>query len=179
MILDPKRYGCNGWKYRGLSVCNNNVMASGKLVEQLLLDAIQNDLFTEEGQALFKEEAAKLLAEKRRMQKPNQQQVQKRMQEVQREIENIMAAIKTGILTPSTKQALEKAEAESARLLQATYAPKNNMEKVATFLPNAIGRLKALLNDLANVTQLQVDKAGGSCGSCWGRRLSCTRLRTT
>lgn len=112
--------------YRGLSVCNNTVMASRKLVERLLLDAIQNDLFTEEGQALFKQEAAKLLAEKRRMQKPNQQQVRERMQEVQRETETIMAAIKAGILTATTKQALEKAEAECARLLQATHAPKNN-----------------------------------------------------
>ena len=33
------------------------------------------------------------------------------------------------------------------------------MEKVTTFLPNAIGRIKALLDNLANVTQLQVDKA--------------------
>lgn len=35
------------------------------------------------------------------------------------------------------------------------------MEKVTTFLPNAIGHFKALLKDLANVTQLQVDKARG------------------
>jgi hypothetical protein len=35
------------------------------------------------------------------------------------------------------------------------------MDKVATFLPNAIGRFKALLDNLSNVTQLQVDKARG------------------
>lgn len=32
---------------------------------------------------------------------------------------------------------------------------------VATFLPNAIGRSKAMLDDLVNVTQHQVDKARG------------------
>jgi hypothetical protein len=38
---------------------------------------------------------------------------------------------------------------------------QKNIEKVETFLPNAIGRFKALLDDLANVTQLQMDKAWG------------------
>ena len=33
--------------------------------------------------------------------------------------------------------------------------------KIAAFLPNAIGRFKSLIDDLANVTQLQVDKARG------------------
>lgn len=66
VILDPTRYGCSGWKYRGLSVCTNTTMAPRKLVEGLLLDAIQRDLFTEEGQVLFKQETAKLLATYRR-----------------------------------------------------------------------------------------------------------------
>ena len=32
---------------------------------------------------------------------------------------------------------------------------------MAAFLPNAIGRFQTLLDDLANVTQLQVDRARG------------------
>ena len=70
-----------------------------------------------------------------------------------------MAAIKAGIITSSTKQAREKSEAERARFLRAVNGRQKNMEKVTTLLPNAIGRIKALLDNLANVTQLQVDKA--------------------
>lgn len=61
VIIDPTRYGCSGWKYRGLSVCTNTMMAPRKLVEGLLLEAIQHDLFTKEGQAVFTQEAARLL----------------------------------------------------------------------------------------------------------------------
>jgi hypothetical protein len=53
------------------------------------------------------------------MQKPDHQKSAMRMQAVEQQIEHIMTAIKAGILTPSTKQALDKAEAERARLLLA------------------------------------------------------------
>jgi len=53
----------------------------------------------------------------------------------------------------------ERAEAECATLLQSVQGQQKNVEKVVAFLPNAIGCFKALIDDLANVTQLQVDKA--------------------
>lgn len=161
VILDPTHYGCSGWKYRGLSVCSNTTKAPRKLVEGLLLDAIQRDLFTAEGQAVFTQEAARLLTERRRTQKPDLLHAKTRLQDVEREIENIMVAIKAGILTPSTKSALERAEAERATLLQTVQGQHKQVAKVAAFLPNAIGRFKALIDDLANVTQLQVDRARG------------------
>ena len=67
-----------------------------------------------------------------------------------------MTAIKAGIFTISTKAALEQLEADRTRLLQ--VEPKA-VTPVPTMLPNAIGRFKALLIDLANVTPRQVDMA--------------------
>jgi DNA invertase Pin-like site-specific DNA recombinase len=159
VIIDPTRYGCSGWKYRGLSVCTNTVMASRKLVESLLLEAIQRDLFTEEGFALFKQEAARLLAEHRRVHKPDLQRAAARLQEVEQEIKHILTAIKAGLLTLSTKAALEQAEAERVHLLQQINGHQKQAEKVTAFLPDAIGRFKILIDDLATVTQLQVDRA--------------------
>jgi hypothetical protein len=71
----------------------------------------------------------------------------------------LLAAIKVDILTHSTKAELEQAEAE--REAQSVQGQHKQIAKVAAFLPNAIGRLKALLGGLGNVTQLQVDKACG------------------
>jgi site-specific DNA recombinase len=171
VILDPMRYGCSGWKYRGLSVCSNTTMAPRKLVEGLLLDAIQKDLFTAEGQALFVQETTKLLAAHRRGQPAEHQRAAKRLQEVDQEIEHLMTAIKAGILTSSTKSALERAEAERTALLQAVQAQHKDVAKVAAFLPNAIGRFKTLIEDLANVTQLQVDRARGLLRVLLGREI--------
>ena len=80
---------------------------------------------------------------------------------IERELVNIMTAIKAGILTSTTKAELEKLEAERDRLLQNGLGQQTKADTVATILPNAIGRSKAMLDDLIKVTQHQVDKARG------------------
>lgn len=157
IVIDPKHYGCSGWKYRGLSVCSNTIKVSRAIVESVLLDAIKDDLFTAEGQAAFIQETTKLMTAHRRTQKPDHQQATKRLQEVEHTIANIMAAITAGIVTASTKAALEQAEAERDALVQSVQHQRKPVAKMAAFLPNAIGRFKALLDDVANVTQRQVD----------------------
>lgn len=136
-------------------------MASRKLVEETLLYAIKDDLYSKEGQAVFSQEVARLLAERRRTQKPDLKQAPTRLKVAEQEIANIMTAIKAGILTMTTKGELEQAEAERARLLHIMLGQYKTTEKVTAFLPNAIGRLKVLIEDLENATQLQVDKARG------------------
>jgi site-specific DNA recombinase len=136
------------------------------------LDAIRDDHFTAEGQAVFIQETTKLLTAHRREQKQEPQHTTKRLQEVEHEIEHIMDAIKAGILTASTKAALEQTEAERDTLRQTVQGQHKNLAKVAAFLPNAIGRFKALLDDLANVTQLQVDRARGLLRVLLGKEIT-------
>jgi len=171
VILDPTRYGCSGWKYRGLSVCTNTVMAPRTLVERVLLDAVQRDLFTEEGLAVFKQEVARLLAEHRRTRKPDLAQATARLHVVEQEIAYIMEAIKQGILTPTTKAELMKAEAERTRLLQTVQGSHTRLEQVATFLPNLTERFKGVVDDLATVTQHQRDKARGILRDLLGQEI--------
>lgn len=157
IIVDPLHYACSGWKYRGQSVCSNTIKLSRAIVESVLLDAIRDDLFSAQGQAEFIQETTKLLTAHRRTQKPDHQQATKQLQEVEHTIANIMAAITAGIVTASTKEALVRAETERDALVQSVQAQHKPVAKVAAFLPNAIGRFKALLDDVANVTQRQVD----------------------
>lgn len=39
IVVSPTEYACSGWKYRGLSVCDNTIKVSRQLVEALLLTA--------------------------------------------------------------------------------------------------------------------------------------------
>ena len=77
-------------------------------MESVLFSAIQRDLFTEEGFMVFKQEAARLLVERRRTQTPDRERLHAKLAEVELEIAYIMKAIKAGILTVSTKAELEK-----------------------------------------------------------------------
>ena len=110
---------------------------------------------------MFKQEVTRLLADHRRTRKPDLAQATARLQVVEQEIAHIMTAIKAGIFTPSTKAALEQAEAERTRLLQTVQGSPKRLEQVATFLPNMVERFKRVVDDLATVTQHQVDKARG------------------
>lgn len=66
---------------------------------------------------------------------PERERSQLRLNEVESEIENIMTAIKAGILTATTKAELEKAESERTRLLHTVSTAQ--ADKVATTLPRA------------------------------------------
>ena len=136
-------------------------MAPRSLIEGRLLDAIQHDLFTKEGQAAFIQETTKLWTAHQRGRKPEHQQATKRLQCVEQEIAQFVKAIAQGIFSASTKAELDRLEAERAQLLQTIQGQHTKAKKVAAFLPDAIGRFKALLDDLSNVTQLQVDRARG------------------
>ena len=161
VICESTKYACSTWRTRGEAVCSNSLKVSRKLVESVLLAAIQKDLFTDEGLAVFKQEMARLLADQRRTRRPDVAKATARLQAVEREIEHIMTAIKAGIFTVSTKVELERAEAERAALIQTVKGRTKLLDKVVTFLPNMEKRFKALIDDLITVTQPDVDKARG------------------
>jgi hypothetical protein len=160
VICETTKYACSTWRTRGESVCTNALKVSRALVETALLASIQRDLFTEEGLAVFKEEVTRLLVEHRRTRKSDVTHATTRLHQVEQEIAHIMTAIKAGILTPSTKAALEQAEAEQAQL-KSMQDQSKVIDKVTTFMPNLVERFKKLVDGLATVTQHQVDKARG------------------
>jgi hypothetical protein len=91
--------------------------------------------------------------------------------EVEQEVEHIMAAIRRCIIITSTKEALKQAEAERACLRQMVQAPYKQLDKITGFLPDLVGRFKALVDGLATVMQFQVDKARGILRELVGGRI--------
>ena len=67
-----------------------------------------------------------------------------------------MAAIKAGILTPSTKAELEKAEAERARLQRMTEDPLDN---ILTVLPRAKERFQTLIERIGTLSPKHLPQA--------------------
>jgi hypothetical protein len=81
-----------------------------------------------------------------------------RLAEVEKEIANIMAAIRAGIITPTTKAALEEAEAERAKLKAEAGAPAF-MVNSAIRLANARELYRELVDDLADTLRDHVSAA--------------------
>lgn len=146
------QYGCAGHKDRGPSVCHNNLRVSRTLAEEKILAGLQRDLFTPEGLELFVKETTRLLTERSRERQPDPS----RLAKVEAELANIMTAIKAGIITPSTKGALEKAEAERTRL-QRTI--EDTSDTVITMLPRAKERYKGLIEGIGELSAKHLPQA--------------------
>ncbi len=76
-------------------------------MERVLLRQLREELLSDEAFEALVAEVQRLLDESKLNPKPLERELTK----VRKESENIMAAIRQGIITPSTKQALEAAEA--------------------------------------------------------------------
>ena len=172
VIADPMRYACSGWLYRGQSVCANTIKVSRSLVESRLLASLKDDLFTEEGVALFKQETARLLAEQRRATTPALAAIKRQLAQIQEQIAHMVTAIKSGFRSETLKQDLEMAEREKARLHEMLASDVKRMEKITGVLPNATQRFKRMLDEFATVTQPQVNKARSILKELVGQRIT-------
>ncbi|MES9887285.1 MAG: recombinase family protein [Candidatus Sedimenticola sp. 6PFRAG1] len=152
-------YGCASHTNGGKHACSNKRLVSRKIVEKRLLEGIKHDLFTPEMFREFRRETTRLLAERKRSQQPNTTELELRLVETEREIENIMTAIKAGIITETTKSELERAEREKKRLQDALSANVGDLNTLPDLLPQAMERYERLVRDLENTTQKQVTRA--------------------
>jgi site-specific DNA recombinase len=159
VVQDYYRYGCAGRLYRGLAVCTNEICVARTLVETKVLAGLKTDLFTPDAFALFTRETTRLLKAHQRQQRPEGRQAQKQLAAVEREIANIMTAIKVGILTPTTKAELERAEAERARLQARLKAGPTTGVTVLSVLPQAEARYRRVVETLAAPPARHVEQA--------------------
>ena len=159
VMSDGYRYGCGSHVNGGKHACANNLRVPRMLAEEVLLEGIKNKLFAPEMLAEFKREAARLLAEERRRHRPDTEQARVALASAELEIANLLAAIKAGILTPTTKSALEKAEADRARAMAALNVDTRALDKVAAMLPGALDRYRKLVANLAGVAQRDIARA--------------------
>jgi site-specific DNA recombinase len=106
VIQGRTHYGCGMHKNRGETVCTNSLKVNRINIEGVLLTGIKDALLSEGAYSAFEVEAKTMLFEV----KPDSSLTKRQLTEAKKQVENIMLAIKAGILTASTKSALMEAE---------------------------------------------------------------------
>ena len=115
VVVDRYQYGCSYNRDRGASVCANRIRVARTTVESVLLDDVRRELLGPAAYAAFEQEAKELLGRDA----PGPTQARRALAQARKEADNIMNAIRAGIVTPGTKAALE---AEEAGVTAATEA---------------------------------------------------------
>jgi site-specific DNA recombinase len=148
VIVDRYRYGCSVAKERG--TCTNSTKIAHDLADKAMLAGIVSELLSEQA---FRAQQRAVATELKKA-APSQEQARRALAQEERERDNIMAAIRQGIFTPTTKAELVRAEnavsAASAAIAQPP--PTNAMPR----LRERMNRLAATLADRSRtVTELR------------------------
>ena len=152
-------YACSFNINRGSSVCSNNLRVPRKLLEKILLNTVQEELLSEEAINLFIEETTKVLADKGQQPESDYALARRNLNKAEKEVENLMNAIKAGIVTPTTKAALERAEAEYDKAKSSLGAAQRTKEALTSTLPDAAKRYRKIVSNLGMALESDISHA--------------------
>ena len=157
IIKTREYYGCASNINRGKSICANTRLARKSVLEERIMRTIENQVFSPEAVAYLTDQvnaAIERLAKQAPAATATARNRDREMSQARAELENIKAAIRQGILTPSTKTMLEEAEARVARLEGASSAPASIPRTKVTAIPTVIaGYLHDLRKTLGRDTE--------------------------
>lgn len=142
VVIDAYNYGCSIARHRG--TCSSPIRVSRTDVEHALLAGVRDQLLSDAAFARFQKT---LRAELKRA-TPDPAIAQRALHNAELELANIMAAIRAGIITPSTKAELLRAEA-AVDAARANAGPQNTIEpdRIVPRARDAWRRIVATLAD--------------------------------
>ncbi len=152
IVTDYYRYGCARHRDRGPTECSNNLKVTRKTLDAVLLKSLREDLFTEAGIRLFRNEANKLLKERAEQLKPDVAGLKRKLGHSEKSIANLLAALKAGVDSTSIKDELLSLELEKKGVqaqIEAAEAPKASIDPL---LPRAVERYAQLITQLESLS---------------------------
>ncbi len=152
IAVNTLRYGCGIHKDRGSAVCANNRTLARETMDARLLTTVREELLQPDLLPIVKAEVKRLMAVHSRTARMSNTDTRKRLQEVESQIGNLVAALASVGFSPAVATALKAAEAEKDELQAAlgTTMPKNAVlaiDDVEARYKRLLMRLRSALDD--------------------------------
>lgn len=136
-MIDAHSYGCSTAKNRG--TCANRQRVKARDADAAMVAGVRQAMLTEDAMRAWQAAVARHL----KAQAGGGEDARRKLAKAQQERDNILAAIRAGIITPSTKAALEASEAAVLAAQQAQQQPRHIM-------PDSRARLRRIADTLAD-----------------------------
>jgi len=168
-IINRDHYGCSAHKNRGDAVCASDLCVRKDALERTLLASVKNDLLSEESFKRFERAMREAIKDAG----PDLSAAKAAIAKAETVHANIMAALRAGIITPSTKAELLAAEADIARTkaeltAMQSYQPAQLIPRarevwrsmVATLESERMPEMRRLLQETLGAVVVKRDAAG-------------------
>lgn len=167
VLAAGSRYGCAANRTRGPNVCRNSITVSRHIVEERLLSGIKTQLLDPGNLKKFKQAATNLI--EKHNADGHAEQLRKQLRAAQRVRDNLLTAIKQGVVTATTKDAMVDAENEIAELSE--RIAKAEKWQVSGILPRAVERYQEAVENLEKTLAGHVEPAREILRSLIGERI--------
>ena len=147
VVVNQCSYGCATHKDRGAAACPSELRVPRKAAESALLAGIRDQLLTDDAFSAFQREVTAALKQAA----PDTDAARRALAKAERERDNIIKAIRAGIITASTKAELERAEADVRNAADDMQALERFQP--AQVLPRARETWRRIVADLADYTR--------------------------
>ncbi len=154
VMVNERSYGCATHKDRGAAICPNSRRVRREVAEQKLLAGVKQVLLSPENILLFRKELARAAVEESRAVQDNS--ARDRLVLVEREIANIVEAIKAGAFSHTLRGELARLEAEKERLAETAEAAAG-AGQVLELLPEAIEEYRKAIEQLEEFAREEND----------------------
>lgn len=148
--VDRYRYGCATHKDRGDAACSSRLRVPRQAVEHALVAGVRTELLSDAAFQRYQRAAAAAL----KRAAPDADAAKRRLADAQRVQQNIMTALRAGIITPSTKAELVAAE----RDVETANADLRALRTIrpAQIMPRARERWQNIVTRLTDVRDVPV-----------------------
>ncbi len=145
-VMLDRKYGCATHKDRGSSVCASDIRLPQKLAESVLLSGVKEQLLSDAAYQQF----LRLVTAALKDAGPDTDRLHRELRQAEQERDNIMNAIRAGIITPTTKRELEAAEARAQQIrAELTRAKTSQPVTMVPRIRQEWQRIVATLEDYA------------------------------
>lgn len=155
VLVNATKYGCAGHKERGPAVCSVSALVKRADVERALLADVKAELLSDESVAYFRAAYARARAEFDRV--DESAEITGRLAAVNKQIDNVVGAIRDGLYSPALRDALTAAERQRDQLQDAIERAKRS--RVPAIAPDLAGLFRELVENLENELADDVDQA--------------------
>ena len=161
VVCSSTSYGCTSNLNGGDSACSNGHRLPRKRTEQHFLGMLRDELLTPDAIAVFTEEVEAALKTRGRASHEEVKRAKQVAAKTQTEIDNIMAANMQGIITDTTRKALESAEERKAKaeesLANAQAVDEASVGSMVAAIPRAVEKYRKALDNIETTLSTRME----------------------